>query len=1024
MSLTPDQLLRDESFKALGRRILTGRVAIFHGAGSSIGSGAPTTDELADLIGTQVLQTEERYPLSDMVDYADGGPGRAEVNRVIVDRLRLLEPSDHLLRLATFPWSRAFSVNFDDLFEQALRSAGQEPEVHYSPSNLEGHSTGTTPLYMLHGSIKRANDRNMGLLLTQDDLIRAATKRAAFYHQLTDSLQESEIVYVGFSLSDLDFRRVIKEVHDSVENQQHLIPRGYAVIPNPPSFARNYWETKKITIIDATMEDFAQALADLRKGHKAQPIVVGSEPILPRFLSSVNPASDLADELAWAFEFPELDEGDPNPSTFYRGAPPNWALIRDQLDATRDLTDSLVEDLLIDAADEPREGSQRSSKFVMVSGHAGSGKTTVAKRVAWSLSNVWSKPVVWVRRSSRLQLNLIETAQAQADGRMYVFVDGGADSGDSVVETIRSARRSGLRVTFVVSERTNEWAAATQRNPLPPDSEHKVPRLSNKEASSLLDKLQAANELGVLKTLPRTEQLQRLVERAERQLLVGLREVTEGREFDDIIESEFQGLPLQSAKRAYVAVCTLFQFGIPIRAGVLSRVTGVGFVDFGPAILQPASGVIIDEQRGPREQPVYTSRHSVIADVVFRRALRSSQERAEQIKNLLRQLDYGYRDDRRAFMRLISARWLNRIRVIGPERQEIHELARALRPDDASVIQQEGLAHRSSDPIKAAQLLQEAQRLSPQDDTIRHSQAMLLLDSANDETDPARQRRLFDDADAAFRRLVARRRDNSAPYVSLASLMLSRAQTEVSADDKVTYLAEAEKIIGEAFRNSNPTSHLFEIAANVSEAVGDIGAAEQDFERASTSAGPEPSVWITYARFLKRHRDSEAAIVALNRGIDLHPAEPSMNYELARLLEEADPVDDAAVQRAYGIAIAEPVRGHLPELDLAIYLHQSGRVAVAEDHFANLRASQIPYSLKVKPRKWIEEESGQRQEFRAQVESVRQDYAFLIVPSLDGRIYLDTRELNRLTLRHGNWLQVYVFYCAFGLRAVSAMRIG
>ena len=223
-------------------------------------------------------------------------------------------------------------------------------------------------------------------------------------------------------------------------------------------------------------------------------------------------------------------------------------------------------------------------------------------------------------------------------------------------------------MTFVVSERLNEWSAATERHPLTPDTDYELRGMSNEEAASLLDKLGSAGELGALAALSRDEQLRRLVDRAGRQLLVGLREVTEGRDFDDIIEDELISIPRDSARRAYVSVCTLFQFGIPIRAGVLSRTTGVAFEDFGAHILQPASRVILDAQRGPREQPVYAARHSVIADVVFRRAFRTSRERTEQVKRLLQNLDYGYRDDRRAFMRLISSRWLRDVGIDGAER--------------------------------------------------------------------------------------------------------------------------------------------------------------------------------------------------------------------------------------------------------------------------------------------------------------------------------------------------------------------
>ena len=1020
MGQSSDDLLQNDSFVALGGRILTGRTALFLGAGSSLGSQAPTTSELSRLIGRNVLHTELEYPLADMVDFADGGPGRRAVNQEIVQALRSLEPSESLTQLAALPWTEVFSVNFDDLFEKALAALGLDANVYISPQNFDRPSSHGTPLYMLHGSIKAPNDPDMGLVLTQDDISRAAHKRASFYHQLINSLLDREIIYIGFSLTDSDFRRIIGEVNDSVDNRQNLIPRGYAVFPDPPPFAVDFWDTKKISIVDSTMENFVEALATLRRGKTVQPITVGSEPRLPRFLANMDPTSVDAEEMEWAFDFPELDDGQPNANTFLRGAPPNWAAIRERVDAERDIADNFLEDILIDPSEEPPSGNRRATIFALLSGYAGSGKTTLAKRLAWQLAHSWGRPVLWAREPARLHLDLIENAVTQAKQRVYVFIDDASEAGLSVVELLSRSKRRGLPVTYVVADRLNEWTAATQASPVVPEIEHEMSRLSNREVSSLLDRLEQTQELGVLASLPREQQHKRFVERAGRHLLVLLREVTEGRAFDDIIESELTGIPRLSARRAYITVCTLFQFDVPIRAGVLSRTTGVAFPDFAELILRPASRIIIDHQRSTREEPTYTARHSVIARVVFRRALRSSSERAEEITRLLRHLDYGYREDRRAFGRLISARWLKQVGVDVEDQAAIYSLARELRPGDASVIQQEGLSHRNQNPDRAAQLLREAHDLAPRDESIQHSQAMLLLDQARNEDDVRRQSRLFAVSEERLRGLIRSNRDNSAAHVGLATLYLRRSQVVDGVEQKLELLAEAERTIDQAFRRGNPTPQVFEMSAKISEEAGHIGAAMDDFERAAAGAADQPAFWLTFSRFAERHNGPAAAVEVLNRGIDLHPIDPLLNYELALALERIDQHDDEAIRTAYRIAIAEPVRGHLPELDYAIYLHRTGKTQEAEGHFAALRREEIPYGIKSRPRRWIEESSGSRIAFDAEVREVRSRYVLLTIPNLDGQVYLSEADAGNRRWSTGMMVQVEVFYNAFGLRAVLA----
>ena len=125
MSLTAKQLLDDQTFVALARRIISGRCALFVGAGASLSSGAPKTQQLADLIAQEILQVETpSYPLAEIVDYTDGSVGREPVTRFIVNALRDLLPSAALCSLTSHPWTSIFSTNYDDLIEKALESNG------------------------------------------------------------------------------------------------------------------------------------------------------------------------------------------------------------------------------------------------------------------------------------------------------------------------------------------------------------------------------------------------------------------------------------------------------------------------------------------------------------------------------------------------------------------------------------------------------------------------------------------------------------------------------------------------------------------------------------------------------------------------------------------------------------------------------------------------------------------------------------------------------------------------------------
>ena len=60
---------------------------------------------------------------------------------------------------------------------------------------------------------------------------------------------------------------------------------------------------------------------------------------------------------------------------------------------------------------------------------------------------------------------------------------------------------------------------------------------------------------------------------ADRQLLVALHEATRGLPFEQIIFDEYEGVVPERARRLYLDICALHQFGAPVRAGTISRTT-------------------------------------------------------------------------------------------------------------------------------------------------------------------------------------------------------------------------------------------------------------------------------------------------------------------------------------------------------------------------------------------------------------------------------------------------------------------
>jgi hypothetical protein len=209
---------------------------------------------------------------------------------------------------------------------------------------------------------------------------------------------------------------------------------------------------------------------------------------------------------------------------------------------------------------------------------------------------------------------------------------------------------------------------------------------------------------------------------------------------------------------------------------------------------------------------------------------------------------------------------------------------------------------------------------------------------------------------------------------------------------------------------------LLEMAARVEETAGRIVAAEDAYKRAAELAVGDVHVWINYARFVAQLHGPVAAGKVLNEALDANPTHPALNYELARYLERVKPIDNPTVRRAYEYAVAEPVRGHLPELDFAIYLHESGDVEAANEHFRNLAAAPLPFAVKRRARKWMTED-GRERKFNVEIVYIGRSASNVAVPGFEEPVFLSAEDLPTGS-RLGQRLQVNVCFNAFGPRAV------
>ena len=202
--------------RRLAAHAVSGRLVLFLGAGVSRAAGLPNWHELLERLAFEAQMTQlELKALSGLheldrariVQHRLAAQGRA-IGDVVADMLVTPRFSLAHALLASLPVGEAVTTNYDDLFEAASTASGRDTAV-LPYQSLVGR---TRWLLKLHGSVSHPAD----IVLTREDYLRYADRRAALGAIVQAMLITRHMLFVGFSLTDDNFHRIIDEVRKAI----------------------------------------------------------------------------------------------------------------------------------------------------------------------------------------------------------------------------------------------------------------------------------------------------------------------------------------------------------------------------------------------------------------------------------------------------------------------------------------------------------------------------------------------------------------------------------------------------------------------------------------------------------------------------------------------------------------------------------------------------------------------------------------------------------------------------------------
>lgn len=245
MPVAPDD--RD-SFGRLIREAQDGRLVLFIGAGASMGAGLPSWRHLVNELIEETLGTDRPTPsqlnkmdVRDVATLIEKSDRKKGFRDLIVDRIAVGggdKPRVSLLHqlMASLPVHEAVTTNYDTLFETAWRDTGRVPSI----LPRDGQVLGRDWLLKLHGSV----DDKERIVLSRGDYLRFEREASALAGLVHASLLTRHLLFIGYSLSDDNFHRIVHQVRDlqPVNEPSSASVLGTVLTPDEPTVMRQLWE--------------------------------------------------------------------------------------------------------------------------------------------------------------------------------------------------------------------------------------------------------------------------------------------------------------------------------------------------------------------------------------------------------------------------------------------------------------------------------------------------------------------------------------------------------------------------------------------------------------------------------------------------------------------------------------------------------------------------------------------------------------------------------------------------------------
>lgn len=937
--------------------VRSGRVVIFLGAGASKeclndkGNRPPDGNQLRDSIGKKFFGK----PMSNrsLMSVAEMAIGSAEGTSVVFDHVSSMFDGFHTSEahksLSDFSWRMIATTNYDTFVESAYgdvkrRRQALIPFVKDDEPVEQRMMEALNPVtYLkLHGCLNHRLDKDIPLVLAWEQYTTYSQNRTRLFDRLKSIAKESPIVFIGYSLADSHIRDLVNRI------EPRSRPRWYMVDPDAEAEDIKYWATRNVEVFVARFGEFMTEL-----GNQIPPLM--------RFLPPIHGAADFplrdfyiskteeSDQLKGSFEkdltlvHATMPHPEQTAERFYSGYDTGWGCIINRLDARRKTTDDLLYKLILE------NPSPEDPMLFMVRGPAGAGKTIVLKRAAFDAATAYKTPVVWLQESGQLRTDVFLEMWDHIQKPIFLFIDQVSLHVDKLIPFLKVMKSRKIPLMIVGAEREADWTTycSELENLIVPQF-LRMKGLSSAEAENLIDLLKKHNCLGELRSKTRPEQIAAFMkpEHADRQLLVALHILTRGMPFEKIVLDEYNRVFPDQARRMYLDIASMNQFAVPVRAGTISRISGIDFDDYENRFFAPLVDMIstgTDNYSGDR---TYRTRHPRVAELVFRQVCDTDRSKVNQFVRLIEGLDVGYTSDSRVLESICKGRVLAENFNGADGVREIYEAAIAVAPKQNYLYQQWAIFesnHPYGDIIRAEALAEFASEAEPRSMTFIHTRAEVARKRANRESSTVMKEQLRRQSRQLLDRMSINDRFARSTHCKLLVDETTELSEELGEEENLSRdrffaekLKDTEASLARAQQDFPDDAEMSEVEARLWSGMKDKTKAMDALERAWKKMPRGMGTAVRLGKLLAATGKPEKEHSILLEALERSPDDKEVHYALALHLLSKDALDMPTIERHLSSSFTVDDQNFEARYMLAQFFFLKGEISRSDTLFQDI----------------------------------------------------------------------------------------